>query len=232
MNRKARTPRQLKNREMILQTLEENNAGLGFNELHDKIKLHIGSKSTLSKLLKELRWEREIEQDGIDEKYRILEASLYKSSSSLTGAVSKYVRERSKKESDPEKMLEALSKSIGGLSVYCAIQQIKTNREWTKIASDYVSKDNYLLAFLRRYIIDSGLELKGVEPAIPLVRELMSGGVDLMKEDTIFEAKLAELEFLADDLYPSRLREIINELSKLEYEPEEVAELVRGYKRV
>lgn len=232
MDRKARTPRQLKNRETILQILEENNTGLGFNELHDRLKIHIGSKSTLSKLLKELRWEREIEQDGIDKKYRIVEASLYKSSSALKGAVSKYVRERSKKERDAKKMLEALSKSIGGLSVYCAIQQIKTNRNWTRIASDYVSNDNYLLAFLKRYIIDSGLELKGVEPTSRILRELWSEGVNLMKEDIVFEEKLAELEFLADDLYPSRLREIIIELDKLEYEPEEVAELMRAYKHV
>ena len=216
---------------MILQILEENNAGLGFNEIYDVLKFDIGSRSTLSKLFKELIWEREIEKDELDGKYRIVDASLYKASSALTGAVSKYVKERSKKEVDPKKMLEALSKSIGGLSVHCALQEIKTNREWTKIASDYVSKDNYLLAVLRLYIINSGLKSKGIKPTIPIVRELMSAGVNLMNEDIVFEEELGELEFLADDLYPSRLREIINELSKLEYEPKEVPEvLMRPYK--
>ena len=219
-----------KNKKMILDVIAENPQGLGFTDLHNKL-TEIKSKNTLSKLLKELRWEYEIEKDGMDGKYRMLEASLYKANSALTGAISKYVKERSKKESDPEKLLEALSKSIGGLSVYCAIQQIKTNRNWTRIASDYVSKDNYLLAFLKRYIIYSGLELKGVEPTYPFVRKLMSKGVNLMKEDIVFEEKLAELEFLSDDLYPSRLREIINELSKLEYEPEELIEvLMQVYK--
>ena len=205
--------------------------GLGFNELHSLVEHEIKSDTTFSNLLKDLRWEYEIEKDGVDGKYRILEASLYKANSALTGAISKYVKERSKKESDPEKMLEALSKSIGGLSVYCAIQQIKTNRDWTRIASDYVSNVNYLLAFLRRYIVNSGLKLNGIEPTIPRVRKLMSEGVNLMKEDTVFKSILAELEFFADDLYPSRLKEIINELNKLEYEPEEVLEeLMRGYK--
>jgi len=219
------------NKILILDALADIPQGLGWTELHNLVKHEIKAPATFSKLLKELMWEYEIEKDGIDKKYRILEASLYKANSALTGSISKYVKERSKKESDPEKMLEALSKSIGGLSVYCAIQQIKTSRNWTRIASDYVSNDNYLLAFLKRYIIYSGLEeLKGVEPTYPIVRELMSEGVNLMKEDTVFEAKLAELEYLSYDLYPSRLKEIINELSKLEYEPEEVAWLVRGYK--
>ena len=218
------------NKILILDALADSPQGLGWKELHKRVEHEIKSPTTFSNLLKELRWEYEIEKVGIDEKYRILEASLYKANSALKGAISKYVNERSKKESDPEKMLEALSKSIGGLSVYCAIQQIKTSRDWTRIASDYVSNDNYLLAFLKRYIINSGLELKGVEPTYPRLRELWSEGVNLMKEDHVFEAKLAELEFLAYDLYPSRLREIINELSKLEYEPEEVAGLVRGFK--
>jgi len=224
MSKRGAPSKSVENKETILQILDDKEwQGLTFTELHNKIKDDIGSKSTLSKLLKELIIDNEIEK-AEDEKYRILESSLYNAREFLTWGISKYVNEYSEDGMDSSKMLEALFKSIGFLSLYCAIKEIKTRRKWTEISSKYVSRENYLLAYVRRYTIYSGLELKGEKidlDVIPVVRKLMNKEVNLMEEDAVFREKIIELEYLLDDLCPRKLREFIDELSKLEQYQEE-----------
>ena len=215
MNGKSLTPRQVRNRELILQTIDDSSNGLGFNELHDMLKIHIGSKSTLSKLLKDLRYEHEIEKSNKDGKYRILDSSLFEAEAYLTSMTRIYVDEYSDKGRNPEKMIEAFINSIGVLSLYCAIEEIKTHRKWTKIASDYVSKINYLLAYLRRDIIYSGLELKNIKPTIPIVRELMSSKDVNLMEDSEFEARIVQLEEILREMCPPKYMELIDELKKI-----------------
>ncbi|GAI14760.1 unnamed protein product, partial [marine sediment metagenome] len=220
MSKRGPLSKSRENKETILQILDKDWQGLTFTELHNKIKDEIGSKSTLSKLLKELIIDNEVEK-AENEKYRILESSLYNARAFLTFGISKYVNEYSKDGMEPDKMLEYLFKSIGFLSLYCAVQEIKTHRMWTEIPSKYVSRDNYLLAYLRRYIVYKGLESKGEEldfHIMPIVRKAIGSRETNLMEDNEFKAKILELESLVNKLCPKKLREYIDELRNVEYD--------------
>lgn len=181
---------------LILAILKKHLHGIGLNELHRILRIN---KGTLIGDLNKLKISHEVEQDSVTEKYRVSSTSLYLAEFELTSKINEEIKKESSNESDSKKMIESLIKWTGILSIYCALKQIETNREWTIISSGYISKDNYLLAFLKRYI---------TKPAIPedvkpedMGSEVIRNVLNLWSSDLTRETK-------TEDKAKNRIREL------------------------
>lgn len=151
------SPRDEERQELILHTLKKQGS-LGFSEIHKILKIEIGSKETLSKELSGLIHKHEIQKDESTGKYTLLGSSLFNAQFDLTSKINEQIRKNSDGERNPEQIIEELIKWSGVLSLFCALKEINTNRDWTKISANYMSKDNYLKAFLKKYVINNSID--------------------------------------------------------------------------
>jgi hypothetical protein len=154
-------PRNEERQELILHTLKKHGS-IGFNKLHEILRIEIGSKETLSKELISLIKKREIKKDE-NEKYSLLGSSLFNAQFELMSTINEYINKESDNGMNGKKLIDLLTKWSGILSMYCAIKQIETGREWTRISSGYATHDNGTLAFLKRYIIYKAINPKDLD---------------------------------------------------------------------
>ncbi|MGD0803533.1 MAG: hypothetical protein ABSA11_05605 [Candidatus Bathyarchaeia archaeon] len=200
-------PRDEERQELIFHTLK-NHVSLGFNELHRALKIEIGSKETLSKELDALIKKHEVEKDIDSKKYKVSSLSLFNAEFELTSKINEEIKKESMNESNSKKLLESLIKWMGILSMYCALKQIETGREWTSISSRYATNENGLLAPLKRHIINQSLNPKDINELRSLFSDLS------MSKDAI--KKIKELERELGDSYPTEIGHLDLALQDLE----------------
>jgi hypothetical protein len=184
-------PKNAERQKLILKTLKRQES-TGLNQLHIKLKNEIPSKDTLYKDLQDLIKEKEVEQDS-ERKYKISGLSLFEIELELQSIIREEIIKSSYNETNPVELINSLVKWSGIIAVLCALNEIETTRNWTKISSNYVSYEGYLIANLKRYIIKSAIP-DDVRPE-DMGPEVIRNVLNLWSSDLTEETKTKDRTF-------------------------------------